>query len=240
MRQASIRVSGQDKQGLSTPPEVEIDVLPDKQAPQFSRDGSSTTVWSILAQKRLRDSPRRRQSYGGHLLDVVGKTLARHDQNKFVPTPVRFELTPSKRISFPQRLLVALFNKVAGIRVNHSTKASCLAFEAKREFYNSLHIVSTLKLIFNAKQLIPRRSSDVATEIGPVKLQLAYTDEELSLIGMSSCPFVFDHGPWHDNTIDSGFRSVLFVSLNFSMFQMDAHALSFYAARARRNSYDQN
>lgn len=56
---------------------------------------------------------------------------------------------------------------------------------------------------------------------------------------MSSCPFVFDHGPWHNNTLDSGLRSVLFVSLNFSMFQIDAHALSFYAARARRNSYDQ-
>ena len=95
---------------------------------------------------------------------------------------MRFELTPSKRISFPQCLLVALFNKVAGIRVNHSTKASCLIFQAKRERYIALHIVSTLKLIFNAKQLIPRRSSDVAIEIGPVKLQLAYTDEELSLI----------------------------------------------------------
>lgn len=45
-----------------------------------------------------------------------------------------------------------------------------------------MSFVSTLKLIFNAKQLIPRRSSDVAIEIDPVKLELAYTDEELSLI----------------------------------------------------------
>ena len=72
--EASLHTGQGKPEPLSPPPEAGIDVVPGKQASQLSNGVSATTARPILVQKRLRDGPQCRHSYGG-LLDVVDKNL---------------------------------------------------------------------------------------------------------------------------------------------------------------------